>query len=49
VIGYRRGTEFVDVYSATPSWMRPLLFAGVFYAIIFFGARQQNEFIYFQF
>jgi alginate O-acetyltransferase complex protein AlgI len=48
-IGYRRGTEFVDVYAATPWWIRPLLFVIVFYGIIFFGARQQNEFIYFQF
>jgi alginate O-acetyltransferase complex protein AlgI len=48
-IGYRRGTEFVDVYAATLWWMRPLLFVAVFYGIIFFGARQQNEFIYFQF
>jgi D-alanyl-lipoteichoic acid acyltransferase DltB (MBOAT superfamily) len=48
-IGYRRGTEFVDVYAATPWWMRPLLFVAVFYGIIFFGGRQQNEFIYFQF
>jgi alginate O-acetyltransferase complex protein AlgI len=49
LIGYRRGTEFVDVYAATPWWMRSLLFVGVFYGIVFFGARQQNEFIYFQF
>jgi alginate O-acetyltransferase complex protein AlgI len=48
-IAYRRGTEFGDIYSAIPWWMRPLLFVGVFYGIIFFGARQQNEFIYFQF
>jgi alginate O-acetyltransferase complex protein AlgI len=48
-IGYRRGTEFVDVYAATPGWMRALLFVVTFYGIIFFGARQQYEFIYFQF
>jgi alginate O-acetyltransferase complex protein AlgI len=48
-VGYRNGTEFVDVYTATPWWIRPLLFVVVFYGIIFFGARQQNEFIYFQF
>ena len=49
LIGYRRNTEFVDVYAATPWWVRSLLFVGVFYGIVFFGARQQNEFIYFQF
>jgi alginate O-acetyltransferase complex protein AlgI len=49
LIGYRRGAEFVDVYAATPWWARSLLFVGVFYGIVFFGARQQNEFIYFQF
>jgi alginate O-acetyltransferase complex protein AlgI len=49
LIGYRRATEFVDVYASTPWWMRSLLFVGVFYGIVFFGARQQNEFIYFQF
>jgi hypothetical protein len=49
LIGYRRSTEFVDVYASTPWWMRSLLFVGVFYGIVFFGARQQNEFIYFQF
>ena len=48
-IGYRRGTEFVDIYAAIPWWMRPLLFVILFYGIVFFGARQQNEFIYFQF
>jgi hypothetical protein len=48
-IGYRRGTEFVDIYATTPWWMRPLLFVNVFYAIILFGARQQNSFIYFLF
>jgi len=49
IIGYRRSTEFVDVYAATPWWVRSLLFVGVFYGIVFFGARQQNEFIYFRF
>jgi alginate O-acetyltransferase complex protein AlgI len=48
-IGYRQGSEFVDVFAATPWWMRSLLFVGVFYGIVFFGAREQNAFIYFQF
>jgi alginate O-acetyltransferase complex protein AlgI len=49
LIGYRRAAEFVDVYASTPWWVRTLLFVGVFYGIVFFGAREQNEFIYFQF
>ena len=48
-IGYRNGAEFVDIYAATPWWMRSLLFVGVFYGIVFFGTREQNAFIYFQF
>jgi alginate O-acetyltransferase complex protein AlgI len=49
LIGYRNGGEFVDVYSSTPWWMRSLLLVGVFYGIVLFGTREQNEFIYFQF
>ncbi|HXW23533.1 MAG TPA: MBOAT family O-acyltransferase [Xanthobacteraceae bacterium] len=49
LIGYRNGTEFVDVYPSLPWWTRALLLAGSFYGIVFFGARQAYEFIYFQF
>jgi alginate O-acetyltransferase complex protein AlgI len=48
-IGYRNGGEFVDVYLSARWWMRALLLVAAFYGIVFFGALEQNEFIYFQF
>jgi alginate O-acetyltransferase complex protein AlgI len=48
-IGYRNGTEFVDVYPSLPWWARALLLLCAFYGIVFFAARQQYDFIYFQF
>ena len=47
--GYRNGSEFVDLYPAAPWWLRGLLLVAAFYGIVFFGALEQNEFIYFQF
>src|ERR1041385_2009410 len=47
--GYRRGVEFVDLYPSAPWWLRGLLLVAAFYGIVFFGAVEQNEFIYFQF
>ena len=48
-MGYRNGTEFVDLYPLAPWWLRGLLLVTAFYGIVFFGALEQNEFIYFQF
>jgi alginate O-acetyltransferase complex protein AlgI len=47
--GFRQGSEFVDLYPLAPWWMRGLLLVVAFYGIVFFGALEQNEFIYFQF
>src|ERR1043166_3859734 len=47
--GYRNGVEFVDLYPSAPWWLRGLLLVAAFYGIVFFGALEQNEFIYFQF
>jgi len=49
LIGYRRGSEFVDVYVSLQGWMRVLLLLGAFYGIVFLGPGQKYEFIYFQF
>jgi alginate O-acetyltransferase complex protein AlgI len=49
LIGYRNGIEFVDFYPSAPWWLRGLLLVAGFYGIVFFGALEQNEFIYFQF
>lgn len=49
LIGYRRGTEFVDVYPALPWWARAGLLVVAFYGIVFLGPGQRYEFIYFQF
>jgi len=49
LIGYRRGTEFVDVYPSLPLWARVLLLVGAFYGIVFLGPGEQYAFVYFQF
>jgi alginate O-acetyltransferase complex protein AlgI len=49
LIGYRRGSEFVDVYLSLPWWARGLLLVSAFYGIVFLGPGQRYEFIYFQF
>ncbi len=47
--GWRRDLEFVDLYHNW-SWIpRSVAYVAIFYGIVFFGARIQNEFIYFQF
>jgi alginate O-acetyltransferase complex protein AlgI len=48
-VGYLHRCEFPDLWSATPLAGRVLLLVAIFYAIVFFGARQANEFIYFAF
>jgi D-alanyl-lipoteichoic acid acyltransferase DltB (MBOAT superfamily) len=49
LLAYRKGVEFVDLYGRMPWWVRSILYVAIFYAIVFFAAREQNEFIYFQF
>lgn len=49
VIGFRKRREFVDLWPHFPAAVKTLLYLGIFYAIVFFGARGNNEFIYFQF
>lgn len=49
LIGYRRNVEFVDLLDRLSWPMRALLYVVLFYAVVFFAARSQNEFIYFQF
>jgi alginate O-acetyltransferase complex protein AlgI len=49
LFAYRRAVEFVDLYGRMPWWMRSALYVAIFYLILFFAAREQNEFIYFQF
>jgi alginate O-acetyltransferase complex protein AlgI len=49
LIGYRRGTEFVDVYPSLPLWARVLLLVSAFYGIVFLGPGEQYSFVYFQF
>jgi alginate O-acetyltransferase complex protein AlgI len=48
-VGYCNDSEFVDFYPAAPWWLRALLLIAAFYGIVFLGAVEQNEFIYFQF
>ena len=49
LIGYWRSVEFVDLLDRLPVPARVFLYVVLFYAVLFFGARSQNEFIYFQF
>ena len=48
-LAYRRGVEFVDLYARWHWIARAVVYVVIFYAVVMFGARQQNEFIYFQF
>jgi len=48
-ISYWKDREFVDLYQDWHWLLRAAAYVLVFYGIVFFGARQQNEFIYFQF
>lgn len=47
--GYVKHCEFVDLYSRWHWIGRGIAYVAIFYGIIMFAARQQNEFIYFQF
>ena len=46
---FRHGVEFVDLLDRLSWWGRALLYVALFYAVVLFAARSQNEFIYFQF
>ena len=48
-IGLRRKAEFPDAWADYPVAVRVALIIVPIYAIIFFGAREANEFIYFAF
>lgn len=48
-IGFWKSCEFPDLWGAFPTVVKVLILVGVFYALVFFGARQANEFIYFAF
>jgi alginate O-acetyltransferase complex protein AlgI len=48
-IAYCKGVEFVDLGHRMWWWLRALIYVTIFYSVIFFAAREQNEFIYFQF
>jgi alginate O-acetyltransferase complex protein AlgI len=47
--GYSRRCEFPDLWHSMPIPARAALLIGMFYGIVFFAARQANEFIYFAF
>jgi alginate O-acetyltransferase complex protein AlgI len=49
LLAYRRGVEFVDLLDGLAWPVRAALYVILFYAVVFFAARSQNEFIYFQF
>ena len=48
-VAWRRDVEFADIYFDWGWVPRSAIYVAIFYAIVFFGARLQNEFIYFQF
>ncbi len=49
LFAYRHGVEFVDLLDSLSWPVRALLYVLLFYAVVFFAARSNNEFIYFQF
>jgi alginate O-acetyltransferase complex protein AlgI len=49
ILAYRRNVEFVDLLDGLPWPARAVLYVALFYGVLFFAARSQNEFIYFQF
>jgi alginate O-acetyltransferase complex protein AlgI len=48
-LAYWKGVEFVDLGQRLWWGWRGLTYVAIFYAIVFFASRDQNEFIYFQF
>jgi alginate O-acetyltransferase complex protein AlgI len=49
LFAYRYKVEFVDLLDGLSWPARAVLYVALFYAVVFFAARSQNEFIYFQF
>jgi alginate O-acetyltransferase complex protein AlgI len=49
VLAYLYGCEFVDLYDRWHWVAKALVYVAIFYGVVWFGARQQSEFIYFQF
>jgi alginate O-acetyltransferase complex protein AlgI len=49
LLAYRRNVEFVDLLDGLSWPARAILYVALFYGVLFFAARSQNEFIYFQF
>lgn len=49
LLAYRHGVEFVDLLDGLSWPVRTVLYVVLFYAVVFFAARSQNEFIYFRF
>lgn len=48
-LGWRNDCEFVDLYDRMPMLVKVAVIYVTLYGIIFFGRREANEFIYFQF
>lgn len=49
LVGYWRDCEFPDLRDNLPTWLTVTLYVVMFYAIVWFGKRTSNAFIYFQF
>lgn len=49
LLAYRHNVEFVDLLDGLSWPARAMLYVALFYGVLFFAARSQNEFIYFQF
>lgn len=48
-LGYKHDVEFPDVWMKLPLIPQVLTLVAIFYAVLFFGRRVSNEFIYFAF
>jgi alginate O-acetyltransferase complex protein AlgI len=48
-LGWKRGTEYPELYTLMPTWLKTAHYVVMFYLLIFLGKRLSNDFIYFQF
>lgn len=48
-LAFRKHREFTDLWPHYSTWLKALVLLVLFYGIIFFGARDSHEFIYFKF
>jgi D-alanyl-lipoteichoic acid acyltransferase DltB (MBOAT superfamily) len=48
-IGFAYRREFPDLGRHMPFWTKAIVYVLIFYGILFFGARESSEFIYFRF